>query len=234
LLIINPNLSDHLNILVRRNVIFASFYKMNSTNSNGEKTDKVQLIIEASQKRFGLFGIEKTSMREIADDLNLSKASLYYYFPDKESLYKAVVEKEQAEFLSNITDRIFNFHEPEQLLLEYANARLSYFRTLLNLSRIRLEAFSDLKPTFRETIAVFKEKEKEIIKMIFEKGIESGIFFISDTDQMATLFLDLLRGLRVTVVNEKNTLIIEQQEYDILLEKTIAFTRIFIKGLKFQ
>jgi len=207
---------------------------MNSTNSNGEKTDKVQMIIEASQKRFGLFGIEKTSMREIADDLNLSKASLYYYFPDKESLYKAVVEKEQAEFLSIITNRIFNFHEPEQLLLEYANARLSYFRTLLNLSRIRLEAFSDLKPTFRETIAVFKEKEKEIIKMIFDKGIESGIFFIPDTDQTASIFLDLLRGLRVTVVNEKSTLVIEQEEYELLLEKTLAFTKIFIKGLKFR
>jgi AcrR family transcriptional regulator len=207
---------------------------MNSTNSNGEKTDKVQMIIEASQKRFGLFGIEKTSMREIADDLNLSKASLYYYFPDKESLYKAVVEKEQTEFLTKITNRIFNFHEPEQLLLEYANARLSYFRTLLNLSRLRLEAYSGLKPTFRDTIAVFKEKEKEIIKMIFDKGIAGGIFFIGDTDQTASLFLDLLKGLRVTVVNEKNMLVIEQEEYELLLEKTIAFTRIFIKGIKFR
>ena len=60
--------------------------------------NKTDLIIEAAQKRFGLYGVEKTSMREIANDLKLSKASLYYYFPDKESLYKAVVEKEQKEF----------------------------------------------------------------------------------------------------------------------------------------
>jgi AcrR family transcriptional regulator len=192
------------------------------------------MIIEASQKRFGLFGIEKTSMREIASDLKLSKASLYYYFPDKQSLYKAVVEKEQVEFLAKISERILSFHEPEQLLLEYANARLSYFRTLLNLSRLRLEAYSDLKPGFRETIQYFKEKEKEIIKMIFEKGISSGVFFISDTDQTASLYLDLLRGLRATLVNEKETLIIEQEEYDMLLEKTIAFTIFFIKGLKYK
>jgi hypothetical protein len=60
----------------------------------------------------------------------------------------------------------------------------------------------------------------------------SGIFFINDTDQMATLFLDLLKGLRTTLVNEKKTLFIEQEEYDLLLEKTISFTNIFIKGLK--
>jgi TetR/AcrR family transcriptional regulator len=199
-----------------------------------EKIDKVQMIIEASQRRFGLYGLEKTSMREIADDLNLSKASLYYYFPDKESLYKAVVEKEQAEFISSISERISSIHEPEQLLLEYANARLSYFRTLLNLSRLRLESYSGIKPAFRETLLKFKEKEKEIVLKIFEKGISSGVFFINETDLTASLFLDLLKGLRIAVVNEKKTLFIEPDEYDLLLEKTIAFTNIFIRGIKFK
>jgi len=205
---------------------------MNISTQGSEKIDKVQIIIEASQKRFGLFGVEKTSMREIADDLKLSKASLYYYFPDKESLYKAVVEKEQKEFIDKITERILSIEEPEQLLREYSISRLSYFRTLLNLSRLRLEAYSDLKPVFRETIQIFKEKEKEIIKKIFNKGIKNGIFYINDSDQTASLFLDLLKGLRVTVVNEKETMVIEQDEYDLLLEKTIAFTNLFIKGLK--
>ena len=210
------------------------FSEMNNIRSVSDKGDKVQMILEASQKRFGLFGIEKTSMREIADDLKLSKASLYYYFPDKESLYKAVVEKEQAEFISNISVKISSITDPELLLLEYAGTRLSYFRTLLNLSRLRFESYSGLKPGFRESIRVFKESEKDIISKIFEKGISGGIFFIEDTDQTASLFLDLLKGLRVTVVNEKETLFIEQDEYELLLRKTIAFTKIFIRGIKFK
>jgi AcrR family transcriptional regulator len=207
---------------------------MSSENNISEKSEKMKLIIQASQKRFGLFGLEKTSMQEIANDLKLSKASLYYYFPDKESLYKAVVEKEQGEFIEYISERILSYHEPEQLLLEYVDARLLYFRTLLNLSRLRLEAYSGLRPGFRESIQRFKEKEKEIIKMIFHKGIHKGIFFITDIDQTASLFLDLLKGLRITLVNEKETLFIEQEEFDFLLEKTIAFTNLFIKGLKYK
>jgi AcrR family transcriptional regulator len=207
---------------------------MNTDKSVSEKSNKVQMIIEASQKRFGLYGIEKTSMREIADDLKLSKASLYYYFPDKESLYFAVVKKEQDEFLDKISKRILSFHEPEQLLLEYANARLSYFRTLLNLSRLRLEDYSNLKPVFRETIMLFKEKEKEIIMKIFEKGKSKGIFFIKNPDATASLFLDLLKGLRISVVNDNKTLIIEQEEFAQLLENTNTFTEIFINGLKFK
>jgi len=201
---------------------------------NFDKGNKEQLIIEVAQKRFGLYGIEKTSMREIADDIKLSKASLYYYFPDKESLYKAVVEKEQTEFLARISEKMLNIQESGQLLREYAVSRLSYFRTLSNLSRLRLEAYSDLKPIFRESINLFKEKEKEIIIRICEKGISEGIFSIMDTDKTASLFLDLLKGLRISVVNNKKTLIIENEEYDRLLEKTISFTDIFVNGLKIK
>jgi len=196
-----------------------------------DKSNKEQLIIETAQKRFGLYGVEKTSMQEIADDLMLSKASLYYYFPDKENLYKAVVEKEQNEFITRLTERMLSIKEPDLLLREYVNTRLSYFRSLLNISRLRLEAYSDLKPVFRETMILFKEKEKEIIIKIFNDGIRKGIFFIEETDKTASLFLDLLKGLRISVVNDKKTLFIEQEEYDKLLHNTVAFTEIFIKGL---
>lgn len=207
---------------------------MNKSDNGSERNLKVQLMIEAAQKRFGLYGIDKTSMREIAEDLRLSKASLYYYFPDKESLYKAVVEKEQDDFFTIISEKILNIQEPELLLLEYVNTRLSYFRTLLNLSRLKLEFYSDLKPVLRETIGLFKEKEKGIIVNIFENGMRKGIFSIEDTDKTASLFLDLLKGLRISVLNEKKMLVIEQEEYDRLLEKTIAFTEIFINGLKIK
>jgi AcrR family transcriptional regulator len=199
-----------------------------------EKELKEQLIIEAAQKRFGLYGIEKTSMREIAEDLNLSKASLYYYFPDKESLYRAVVEKEQAEFLGRIRERITSIKEADRLLREYAHARLSYFRTLLNLSRLRLKFYSDLKPVLKDTMLAFREKEKEIIVKIIEKGIEDGMFYYNDSDKAASLYLDVMKGLRISILNDKISLVLDQEEYDRYLDKTNEVTEIFIRGLKYR
>jgi AcrR family transcriptional regulator len=207
---------------------------MDKSVMNSEKEIKEKIIIEAAQKRFGLFGIEKTSMREIAEDINLSKASLYYYFPDKESLYKAVVEKEQTEFLHRIMERITRIEEADQLLMEYANARLSYFRTLLNLSRLRLQFYSDLKPVLKDTMHAFREKEEEIVVRIIDKGISDGIFFYEDAAKAASMFLDMLRGLRMAVLNDKISLVLDQQEYERFLEKTNAVTEIFIRGLKFH
>lgn len=199
-----------------------------------EKEIKVQQIIEAAQKRFGLYGIEKTSMREISDDLHLSKASLYYYFPDKESLYIAVVEKEQAEFLEKILERTKKIKEADKLLLEYAIVRLAYFKTLLNLSRLRFEVYSNLRPIIKETLSNFRGREMKIIVRIIEKGIRDGIFFSEDAELAASLFLDLLRGLRIAILNDKKSLVIDQEEFDKLIEKTNSLTEIYIRGLKFK
>jgi len=207
---------------------------MMKTDGGIDKSTKGAIIINVAQKRFGLYGLRKTSMQDIADDLKLSKASLYYYFPDKESLYRAVFEKEQTEFISKISERIMSIQEPEQLLLEYVNARLTYFRTLLNLSRLRFEEYSDLKPVFMETIRIFKENETKIVRNIFEKGIRMGKFSIKDPDVTASLFLDILKGLRISVVNDKKMLVIEQKEFEQLRKNTISFTEIFINGLKFK
>src|SRR5690606_32977851 len=49
--------------------------------------------IEGAIKRFIHYGINKTTMNEIAEDLSVSKPSLYYYFPDKNSLVLGVIEK---------------------------------------------------------------------------------------------------------------------------------------------
>ncbi|HEY4784669.1 MAG TPA: helix-turn-helix domain-containing protein, partial [Bacteroidales bacterium] len=56
---------------------------------SGENAEKLEVILKAAQKRFGLYGLEKTTMKEIASDMGMSKAALYYYFPDKEGLFKA-------------------------------------------------------------------------------------------------------------------------------------------------
>jgi TetR/AcrR family transcriptional regulator len=159
---------------------------------------------------------------------------LYYYFPDKESLYKSVVTKEYDEFLEKINERVLKSADPEYLLMEYAIARISYFRKLVNISRLRLESFSTLKPVFRETMNNFREKEKEIVAEILQKGVSGGVFEQIDTEKNALLFLDLLKCLRVSSINEKKSLFIEEEEYADLCEKTNAFTELFIKGIRIK
>jgi AcrR family transcriptional regulator len=197
------------------------------------KENKSEVIIKAAQARFGIYGFDKTSMREIAEDVNMSKGSLYYYFPDKENLYKVVIEKEQAEFLQRLEEDLKNIPDPGECLKKYTLARLSYFKTLLNLSRIRSESLNELKPLIAATFENFREKEKMLVMQILEKGKVSGQFNITSTYELASLFLDLLRGLRSASLNNKKLLVINDDEYEALSGKIMTFTDIFIRGVMF-
>jgi len=196
-----------------------------------DRHGKIRTILEAAQKRFGIFGVEKTSMREIADDIKMSKAALYYYFPDKESLYKSVLLEEQSEFISEILQKMSSIGDPELLIREYAVNRISYFRKLVNLTRLKYESYSGMKPMLQHSVDSFKKKECEVVAGILEKGKMSGRFEIKDTNEMAILFLDLLKGIRLSTMNNMSSLFIGEEEYSVLLEKTIAFVDLFIRGI---
>jgi AcrR family transcriptional regulator len=200
----------------------------------GPREDKAVVIINSAQKLFGLYGASKTSMREIADDLHMSKASLYYYFPDKENLYKAVIEKELAEFLGKLGKDIRNSPDPAGCLRRYAQDRLYYFKYLVNLGRIAPGSFSDFKPQIAESIRIFRENEKKMVMQVLENGKKSGQFHIRNADKTASLYLDILRGLRSIFISNKKLISIDDDEYRELSEKVAGATNIFIRGLMYK
>jgi AcrR family transcriptional regulator len=82
---------------------------MNAANENQDI--KREKILEASYQRFLHYGYSKTTMNEIAGDLSLSKALLYYYFPDKSHLYIAVMLKLTSDSLKSLEEKIGKFSD---------------------------------------------------------------------------------------------------------------------------
>ena len=199
---------------------------------SGENIFRLNQILSAAQKHFAMYGLEKSTMREIASDLNISKGALYYYFSDKEQLYKAVVEKEQEEFIHLLNEKLSLMSDPKAMFLEYIEIRMGHFRTMLNLSRFRLEEMGNLKPLMGDTWCQFHNKEVEIIEEILIIGIKSNQFFMEHPHEVAELFLDLLKGLRKNEFHNKELFYLDQTEYTRLVSKTFAFVEIFVKGLK--
>jgi AcrR family transcriptional regulator len=200
----------------------------------GDNVEKANKILKVAQKRFGLYGLEKTSMKEIASDIGISKATLYYYFPDKEHLFKAVVEMEQESFSEIIETTFETSDDPAILMRKFVKIRLDYFKTFFNLSRLRFEDFKTMKPILNDTYEIFNKKEIDQIKKILNIGIEKKIFFIDDVQSIATLFLESLKGIRSLVIHNKELLYVEQEDYDLLEKKQNAFTDVFIRGLMFK
>jgi len=205
---------------------------MVSTTHLGDCPEKTSRIIEVAQKRFGLYGFEKTTMNEIASDLNMSKGSLYYYFPDKEHIYMAVVQKEHDLFVQLVNEKIALLSDPSQMLREYISVRLSYFRMLLNLSRFRHDNAREVHSMMHEQWIVFRAQEQDLITGILNVGIEKELFEIENTNEISVLLLDIIKSLSISLVKKKDIFYLEANEYDELTRKINLFIEMFIKSLK--
>ena len=76
-------------------------------------------ILNKGTKLFAADGFEGVSMRQVAHAVELTVAALYYHFPDKESLYLAVVEHSFNNCLAAATQAAQTTAEPWQRLTKF-------------------------------------------------------------------------------------------------------------------
>lgn len=138
---------------------------------------KIDIEEEIIKKSFNLFlvnGYEKTTIRQIADEVGIGRGHLYYYFKKKEDIllyiYKTILNK-IYELISN-----HNMNDTE-LLLNYAITQCLYTYTIVkyeNLFRIYIEGSK--VPIIRKEyvnllIELFKKKAPETHYDVTEKDI---------------------------------------------------------------
>lgn len=198
---------------------------------SGDNIEKIQNILKVAQRRFGIYGLEKTTMKEIAVELGMSKASLYYYYPDKEHLFKAVVFEEQEIYLNLVEKTINQIEDPALLLRKFIKMNLDYFKTFFNLSRLRLEEFRNMKPLLADMLLDFRKKEIELTQQLLIKGIDKKIFYITDTYETASILLESIRGLRSLIIHNKEFIYIDDEDYTLLEKKLSSLSDIFIRAL---
>lgn len=205
---------------------------MKDSEHKGGSNIVIDQIITIAQQHFAQFGFEKTSMRGISRDINKSKALLYYYFSDKEHLYRAIVFKENDQFLFALREKIQQEKDPIGALKKYVLIRTELFRKLINLNRSKSETMIRISTFMKATNATLRNQEKEVVIGIFKKGVDKGIFKISDLEESADLFLDLLKGLRISIMKEMAFYYLDEDEYDLLIRKTLQFVDVFTKGIR--
>ena len=159
-------------------------------------TDKKLEIIEAAQARFAQHGYNKVTMDEIATDLGISKASLYYYFADKDAVFKAVFEKEKTHFLAELSALLHKKMSAADRLKAYLKLRLKLTREYLTLAGFSASQPTDIKAPLRPLLADLMGKELSLVKSIVEAGAESE-FRTDRLDEIPALLVNLFHGMRL-------------------------------------
>lgn len=172
--------------------------------STNERKNK---IIKATLQRFAHYGIPKTSMNEIAEDMRISKANLYYYFPDKETLVREVLCFISHElfakrkhiidsYTDSIKDAVFNLIElnGEYLKKYYMLYIAEHADWVKDKNTIQL-------------LEGFHKQEAEVIVTLFNKAAAQGELEPLDMEHIGHLYMEIMDGL-----------IIQRMVFDIISE----------------
>lgn len=190
---------------------------------------KIKTILQAAKKRFAHYGLAKTAMNDIANDIGMSKASLYYYFKDKDQIFIAVVEQDMDEFVKVIEEVIERPSKASFKLKKYVSLKNSLLTRLINLAKVdKLNATDVFNPVYDDLKRTFNIKEKGLVSKILLSGIEQKEFIRFSVEQYTDLFLIVTGGLRTVALTAPDGL----ENQDKVNEQTTLFLDIFLKSIR--
>ncbi|MEN8155807.1 MAG: TetR/AcrR family transcriptional regulator [Bacteroidota bacterium] len=157
-------------------------------------------IVDVARKIFLRYGFRKTTMEEIATESRKGKSSIYYYFPSKEDIFRAVVEKEASELKERLDRTILTGDPPIDKLKAYILFRLRHVRTLGNFyAALNEESLSHLD-FILEIRKKFDRDELQIVRGILEEGLDDGSFQISSSKIGAIAIATMMKGLELPLL----------------------------------
>lgn len=197
---------------------------------------KADLIIESAIRRFTHFGIQKTTMNDVAEELGFTPSSIYYYFPDKNSLIIAVLQRILEQYLVELMTDIQSSTTLSSLLNKVVELRDSFTEKFFML-RLQDPA---IRPLFDEAchkeMELCKKGELEIVSTSVETLKANGKVKVNmDIEQSCHLFLDCMTGLTMMLVNQSSSMgALSEDELSLLCKKQKELAAVFCEAYEIK
>src|SRR5690606_13187882 len=138
-----------------------------------------------------------------AADVASSKASLYYYFPDKHSLYAASLTYVIQQSFADIEPTIGDFVDCKEAMLYLLDKRIEFVAQYHNLLEYSVGATRQLPREMNPIFDKARKNQEYLIAMILEKGVRSGqLKPIEDLAEVSKMLLFALEGMRFSILRK--------------------------------
>jgi TetR/AcrR family transcriptional repressor of mexJK operon len=195
---------------------------------------KKEKILEAAYQRFLHYGYSKTTMNEIAGDLSMSKALLYYYFPDKSQLYTDVMRKVANDYLSILESKANTFTSIKEAFEFQINTQHEFIVLNYNFFDFFRLNEQNLPDMIWKIVEQVHQSEINLLVNAIKTEVAKGkIKTVSNPEEIVSLLLDALHGVRVSSVSNKKIMFHHKEDLDEIRSKRLLLTDIFIKGLTY-
>ncbi len=180
-----------------------------------KKNKTRNLILKKAAEVFSAKGIQNTTIEDVTKHLGKAKSLIYYYFSNKETLYKEVLENEINALCDEVNEKLNSTVDPISKLRMYFELRILKTKELINLLPFKNHLDENL-PFIKEMRKKYDDEEIIIIKEILQEGAKRNIFYLTDLENTTNVILTALK------ISELPFLISEYIEnYDEMMDSLI-------------
>ncbi|HCY85469.1 MAG TPA: hypothetical protein DHV36_10080 [Desulfobacteraceae bacterium] len=200
-------------------------------------SDKREEIRRVASQSFAHFGFSKTTMDDIGRQVGLNKASLYYYYKNKEAIFCEIIEAEGEAFLAGLKEKIRTRDGWDQKIQAYLLERQRYFQQAANLHKLSVKTADQLQfqPMFRELADRFAQREVSLIRDILNQALDLGQIRETDTLKTARVILSVANSLKNEHMGIRKTdLAMDDDVFKSIEEDTRFAVGLILDGLSCQ
>ena len=148
-----------------------------------KRDERVRRIVAAAAEVFGERGYEGTNLEDVAERLDVTKGSLYYYFPGKDELAVAAIETLGADWTGRLERLAATAEGPPHdrlraLIREHVAIAVGEYPAALRLFLVP----STWPHDPRERIKELRRRHDQVFRAVLEEGLAAGEFAVIGVD----------------------------------------------------
>jgi AcrR family transcriptional regulator len=155
-------------------------------------------VLEAAVQLFARYGLERTTLADIAQRAHLSKATLYHHFPEgKASIFHAAVEGIIERLWDQVRAQVEASGPAKARLLTYLRLRIETFDKQMMVWGLDRTIWGDMKPWAEVVLEGYFDRERELLVRLLTAARDEGVVRPCDIEMAARVLQATLRGLTV-------------------------------------
>lgn len=186
-----------------------------------KKEIKVQReILSAAKKVFSKWGINKTTLEDIAKEAGKGKSTLYYYYKNKDEILKSVVVEEIKSLQKKSFQIAGNYISTKEKLKSYISNILAGMRNSVSVYPLLAGEIKGNKEFIDKISYIVKNEEKIILEKVLLEGLDKGeldFFSRSELKNVAESLVKLVHSLMIQFIFDKD----DKKETDLIIDLII-------------
>ncbi len=164
--------------------------------------DRSREITTVALQLFAERGFADVTIKDIAGKLRINTALIYYYFRNKEDLFRACLEAAVYDAMTSYDSIRGADDHPADRINHWFDSNIRLARSISSMVKVMVDyASSSLRlPSVDRLIRRFYEEECRLLARALSEGIASGVFRPVDSNRLARFVSTHLDGIMVTAI----------------------------------